>query len=167
MRHLHGKRGQAAMEFLTTYGWALLVAIVVIGALAYFGVLSPGKFVPDSCQLAGQVSCVAMNIGENGQTLKFSIQNNVGKVIDLVSVEAKGDFESDSKNIVCTNDATVTPTDNIRPGATGEVGLDCSGSTVQGISRGDVVDLVVTITYRIQATGFEASASGPVHFRAP
>lgn len=42
------KKGQAAMEFLMTYGWAILVAIITIGALAYFGVLNP-KFGPDTC----------------------------------------------------------------------------------------------------------------------
>jgi len=39
-----GKRAQAAMEFLMTYGWAILVVLVAIGALAYVGVLSPEKF---------------------------------------------------------------------------------------------------------------------------
>ncbi len=34
-------------EFLMTYGWAILVAICALGALFYFGVLSPDKFVDD------------------------------------------------------------------------------------------------------------------------
>ena len=42
------KKGQAAMEFLMTYGWAILAAIVAIGALAYFGVFSPGNLVGSS-----------------------------------------------------------------------------------------------------------------------
>lgn len=37
-------KGQAALEFLTTYGWAFLVILVMIGALTYFGVLAPAKF---------------------------------------------------------------------------------------------------------------------------
>jgi len=41
------KKSQAAMEFLMTYGWAILVVLVAIAALAYFGVLSPEKFLPD------------------------------------------------------------------------------------------------------------------------
>ena len=41
------KKGQAAMEFLMTYGWAILVVLAAIGALAYFGVLSPEKMVPE------------------------------------------------------------------------------------------------------------------------
>jgi hypothetical protein len=46
------KKGQAAMEFLMTYGWAILVVLVAIGALTYFGVLSPDKFLPEKCVLS-------------------------------------------------------------------------------------------------------------------
>ena len=35
------KKSQAAMEFLMTYGWAILVVLAAIAALAYFGVLNP------------------------------------------------------------------------------------------------------------------------------
>ena len=34
------KKGQAAMEYLMTYGWAILIIIVVIGALWKMGVFS-------------------------------------------------------------------------------------------------------------------------------
>ena len=39
------EKGQAATEFLMTYGWAILAVIVIIGALAYFGAFSQGKYV--------------------------------------------------------------------------------------------------------------------------
>jgi uncharacterized protein (UPF0333 family) len=32
------KKNQVATEFLMTYGWAILVVLVCIGALAYFGI---------------------------------------------------------------------------------------------------------------------------------
>ena len=41
------RKSQAALEFLTTYAWAFLIIIIMIGALAYFGVLSPSKLLPD------------------------------------------------------------------------------------------------------------------------
>ena len=42
------KKSQAAMEFLMTYGWAILVVLVAIGALAYFGVLKqPQTYLSD------------------------------------------------------------------------------------------------------------------------
>lgn len=51
-------RGQAAMEFLITYGWVFLVILVAIGGFAYFGVVSPDNMMPvvnstlDSCAIA-------------------------------------------------------------------------------------------------------------------
>ena len=52
------RSGQAAMEFLMTYGWAILVVLVSIGALAYFGVLSPEKFLPAKCTLQSGITCL-------------------------------------------------------------------------------------------------------------
>jgi hypothetical protein len=37
------KKGQGAMEFLMTYGWAIIVVIAAIIALAYFGLIDPGR----------------------------------------------------------------------------------------------------------------------------
>ena len=37
------KKGQAAMEYLMTYGWAILIIIVVIAALYAMGVFKVGK----------------------------------------------------------------------------------------------------------------------------
>ena len=34
------KKSQATMEFLMTYGWAILIVLTAIAALVYFGVLS-------------------------------------------------------------------------------------------------------------------------------
>lgn len=33
------------MEFLMTYGWAILVVLVSIGALVYFGVFNPSRLI--------------------------------------------------------------------------------------------------------------------------
>ena len=38
-------KGQAALEFLMTYGWAILIVIVAIGALYATGMLKPCKWV--------------------------------------------------------------------------------------------------------------------------
>ena len=35
-------------EFMIVYGWAILVVLVAIGALAYFGVLSTDKFIDEN-----------------------------------------------------------------------------------------------------------------------
>ncbi len=77
-------RGQAAMEFLMTYGWAILVVLVAIGALAYFGVLSPDRFLPERCTGPAGLDCVdkaQINAPSNGVTL--AVRNNLGFPISV------------------------------------------------------------------------------------
>ena len=50
------KRGQAAMEFLMTYGWALLIVLVAIAVLASFGVFG-GKGTYEACIMGVGFSC--------------------------------------------------------------------------------------------------------------
>lgn len=52
------RKGQAAMEFLMTYGWAILVVLAAVGALAYFGILNPSRFLPDTCNMGSGIGCV-------------------------------------------------------------------------------------------------------------
>ena len=79
---MQNKKGQAAMEFLMTYGWAILAAIVAIGVLAYFGVFSPGKLAGSSAIVnnpfyanSWQVLSTAINLemtNNGGDTLTVS-----------------------------------------------------------------------------------------------
>ncbi len=52
------RKGQAAMEFLMTYGWAILVVLAAIGALAAFGVLRFDNLAPEDCKFGGGFDCV-------------------------------------------------------------------------------------------------------------
>lgn len=44
------RKGQGAMEYLMTYGWALLVIVVVGAALFALGVLNPTTYTQTRCQ---------------------------------------------------------------------------------------------------------------------
>ena len=82
VKHL---KSQAALEFLTTYGWAFLVIIIMIGALAYFGILNPVKIVPNRCNFGSEFSCVDYQISETAHTMKIKLKNNVGQTITTTS----------------------------------------------------------------------------------
>jgi hypothetical protein len=83
------RKGQAALEFLTTYGWAFLVILVMIGALGYFGVFDTSRFVPETCKLDGKVECptVFVDVGNNNfpaainAGMQMRIQNNLNEDI--------------------------------------------------------------------------------------
>ena len=78
------KKAQAAMEFIMTYGWAILVVLVAIAALAYFGVLSPGQFLPERCQLPAGLYCKSYQVTTSG--VQLIIQNTLGKDINVTAI---------------------------------------------------------------------------------
>lgn len=59
------KKGQAVMEFLMTYGWAILAAIISIAVLAYFGFFNPGRYG------STDYKCLSESLCEN-QGLEYS-----------------------------------------------------------------------------------------------
>ena len=77
------KKAQAAMEFLMTYGWTILVIIIAGGALVYFDVLNPGKFLPDSCSIEGFL-CTDFKVDSNDAELYLT--NNVGDDINITEI---------------------------------------------------------------------------------
>jgi hypothetical protein len=79
------KKAQAALEFLTTYGWAFLVILVMIGALAYFGVLNPKNFLPSRCTFSPEVSCIESKIMSTTPHVSFRVRNDVGSTADFNS----------------------------------------------------------------------------------
>jgi len=86
------KRGQAAMEFLMTYGWAILVVLVVIGALAYFGILNPLTLLPERCELEMGFYCrdhliTTTAAGDTGDIL-FYLENGKGEDVKIANITA-------------------------------------------------------------------------------
>jgi len=77
-------KAQAALDFLMTYGWAIMVVLVVIGALSYFGLLSPDKFIPRKCSLEPGISCTDFRI--NGDSATLVIKNTRGENIDISEI---------------------------------------------------------------------------------
>lgn len=127
------KKGQAAMEFLMTYGWAILVVLVAIGALAYFGVLSPAKFLPVSCTIEPGIGCGG-DFKVTPTTIQLLLTNGKGESMTAVTVGATD----------CTTSASMGwPDGTVLGGATGVTLLGC---TTNG-AAGDRVKKTITITY--------------------
>ena len=80
------KRGQAAFEYLSTYGWAILAALIAVGALAYFGFLNPKNMLPSKCDFGNQLECMEYRIiGEEG-LVGLRLRNNFGREINITGV---------------------------------------------------------------------------------
>ena len=91
---MRGKRGQAAMEFLMTYGWAILAAVIVIAVLASFGVFSPSKYIPTSCTVSAPWGCDKNQVKANGGvpgSIDIQLLNGGGQTYDSVQLSLSGD----------------------------------------------------------------------------
>lgn len=82
------KKGQAAIEFLFTYGWAILVVLAAIGTLAYFDVISPCRFNSESefCLQKKGIVASSPNEVKQSEEEKFCSEYEI-KTIDIVRVQ--------------------------------------------------------------------------------
>ena len=94
-------KGQAALEFLMTYGWAILVVLIVIGALSYFGVLDPLKLAPDRCTFKMGFDCNDHKLTDTALTIRLG--NSIGAKINVTNMTAI--FTKGTLNTSC-NDST-------------------------------------------------------------
>ncbi|MBI4150302.1 hypothetical protein HY488_02765 [Candidatus Woesearchaeota archaeon] len=147
------RKAQAAMEFLMTYGWAILVVLVVIGALAYFGVLSPGRLLPDRCQLPPGISCDDYSVA--GGVATIIVTNGQAGEIQVT------EFKAASPDLVvdCPVDPLV-----VYPVVVAQSGVATLTTTCTGLpSTGTKQRLQLTLKYRLGATGLEHTMQGDMY----
>ncbi|MAF35811.1 hypothetical protein CL622_01690 [archaeon] len=78
------KRGQVAMEFLMTYGWAIIIILLAIAALWLLGVFSPS--VSTVCEISAPFSCQDVIINKDSISLKLGISggDNQGSISSIL-----------------------------------------------------------------------------------
>jgi hypothetical protein len=151
------KRGQAAMEFLMTYGWAILVVLAAIGALAYFGVLSPDRFLPDKCTASPPFACTQWKIATAGAgQVQVFLQNSGGTDVQGLTVAL-------SCNDGSAASAVAGAPTTLANGNTGNFTYTCAaGAPVTGQRwRGNF-----TITYTKTGESVSHQTTGAIQVRA-
>jgi len=114
------KKAQAAMEFLMTYGWALLVVLIAIAELEFFGLLNPGRFLPEKCEITPGLTCVGFTAMTNG-----SPNTNHSNITVLLNNGLGLDMENIEVNV--SNCRSVNNTAQLIQGETAEITvLNCS-----------------------------------------
>jgi uncharacterized protein (UPF0333 family) len=138
------KKGQAAMEFLMTYGWAILAAIIAIGVLAYFGVFTPGKYTTGTAVVTPPFYVNAWNVKPAGVTLE--IKNNGGETYDIGNISVTN----------CASDNTGWA--GVAAGASQTVTIACTTAPVVGENfKGDI-----TISYQKVGSAVDLTSTGTI-----
>jgi hypothetical protein len=79
------KREQAALEFMTTYGWAILVLVIVLATLYGLGVFNLASTTPNLCTLSSSVGCLSAYLSPTG-TLSVNIEQATQDTINVISI---------------------------------------------------------------------------------
>ena len=132
-----------------TYGWAILVVLAAIGALAYFGVLDAGQFAQERCTVGANFDCTD-NVIEGDNTVRFALTNIGQESIDLYNVSVSGDCQDAATN---TTEVTLAP----RGEPTGWYAFECSNT----FSPGSTYNINIDVRYQLESdTQAVRSASG-------
>ena len=160
---MHNKRGQAAMEFLMTYGWAILAAITAIGVLAYFGVFSPGKYAPTGTIVNSPFYANAWNVENTPGQVVIEVRNNGGETLTITGVTLSN-IQATPATTACAGAPVHSPDANVEVGTLDKITISCatapsagtsfkadisiaytkSGSTTALTSSGTITDIVVS-----------------------
>jgi len=139
---MNNKKSQAAFEFLTTYAWAFLIILVVIGAIAYFGILRPSKMLPDRCNFGPEIGCqyYKLTYGDGSSTSGaiLTLKNNVGEHITTTSVN----MSTEGGTQLCN-----TTIGNWNAQETKEVTLINCGFSTNGLIQNEKGKVFVSVTF--------------------
>jgi uncharacterized protein (UPF0333 family) len=155
------KKGQAAMEFLMTYGWAILVVLAAIGALAYFGVLSPSKLLPSKCTLSPGFDIKDCKASTTG--FQMTLFNGLGVDAKTVSVNITTTTGSD---VTCELELPVTP-DPLGNGAVSDPLTFCggTGSVFESATEGSRFDADVRVFYTKSGETLPHTVTGKIQIK--
>lgn len=151
------RKGQAAMEFLMTYGWAILAAVIVVGVLWYLigdpGNLAGNKFTVSSPFVSNAMSITAGAAGAG--TIQLEFRNGQGEEVHVTAWKISPDCSTARVAL-----ATMV---NITDGQIGSFTATCPLALTSGTKLGS--DAI--IYYTVGTGTVEQTATGSITGKVP
>lgn len=89
------KRAAGILELFMTYGWAILVVVIILGTLLYFGILERSELLPSKCYISDNFKCSDHRIDLDNQRVNLRITNSRDQGIMITKIklsDVEGDF---------------------------------------------------------------------------
>ena len=132
------------MEYLMTYGWALLVVMIVLGVLFYMGVFTPST--PSGCSFgAGEVAYVGSSLTTGG-AMRIALRNGLNTVT-AAQVETVATSKDVAANVIVANTSTGTSEMAGALAASQDFWLYIADPTGDPATAGKPYSLTVSIAY--------------------
>jgi len=146
-------KGQTAIEYLMTYGWAILIILIVAGVLAYYGIFAPAGFLAPTARGFGQVQVLnPWSVAGAAGTITMNLENRVGGTITITDITYKDAAGTTYSGGTCTG-----MTNAINSGEKAVV--SCAPATGPGAAVGSSYTLTVTISYTYQTGTFTSTGT--------
>jgi len=146
------KRAQAAMEFLMTYGWAILAAVIVVGVLWYM-IGDPTNLVGNSFKVSTPFTKSAMVASATTDVIQVEFLNGGAEEVNITSVSISN----------CGANTTST---TIATGASTVFSVNCSAGG-NPLDSGDRLNSDVVISYLTDGSSLQQQATGTITGRVP
>ena len=107
------KRSQSALEYMMTYGWAILIIVIVAVILYSMGIFNPSSSVSSTVTGFSGLGSVTAECTANG-VLRISVGDSTGNLINVTGITAKDPSITKIANF--KPNSTVDPNPLIRSG---------------------------------------------------
>jgi len=153
-------KGQTAIEYLMTYGWAILIILIVAGVLAYYGIFAPSGFLGPTARGFGQVQVLnPWSLAAVNGVMTLNLENRVGGTISITNITytlTNGGTASLWAAPTCSS-GCVGVSANLTSGSKG-VFLISPTQTVIG-TAGSTYTATVTINYEYSGGAFSSTGT--------
>lgn len=148
------KKGQAAIEYMMTYGWAILLILMTGVILWQMGIFNPPS-PPPGCRGFSQVTVLDHSAALEGGRIYIVIANEAGTKLTI----SQNDIKLRIANADCVGTGAPNfDVDNFRPGQSIKVNASC---TFQGrYNKGDYYKAHINITYTNAQSGLSHKSAG-------
>jgi len=157
-------KGQTAVEYLMTYGWAILIILIVAGVLAYYGIFAPAGFLGPSSKGWTQVAVMQPWVVDTAGNLQLQIEDRVGQDINITAIKADAGQTATTpctSVVTCTVGTDCVPSGTITAGtkypANSLMSLDCPGAA--GGASGSSYTITVEVDYNVGTTALKQTGT--------
>ena len=148
-------KGQTAVEYLMTYGWAILIILIVAGVLAYYGIFAPSGFLGQSVRGFTTVVILQPWSLSTGGTLQANMENRVGSPIELTGATLTNPTDG---SLVGTG--TITLPASPAPFTTAQKQIvTFDFGAISGVNVGDTFTYTLSLIYEYSGTNFTSTGT--------
>ncbi len=148
---------QSAMEYLMTYGWAILILAVALSVIFTLGFLNPSAFASQQCLLPAGFSCTVVGMSTNG-LITLNIYQNMPSQVNITAIGCNSNSTLNNAQSYLGSNQIVMQT-----GSNLTLTVQCySGSFPLHTQIGTAFTGYILVNYTRPTTSFPHTSSGKV-----